>query len=47
VRQKKTGQPVRFKLTEQTRQAIDDYLVSLAGRLVSSCSPAAEILTDA
>jgi len=26
VRQKKTGQPVRFELTEQTRQAIDDYL---------------------
>ena len=24
VRQKKTGQPVRFELTEQTRQAIDD-----------------------
>src|SRR6185436_14323598 len=26
VRQKKTGQPVRFELTELTRQAIDDYL---------------------
>jgi integrase len=26
VRQKKTGQPVRFELSEQTRQAIDDYL---------------------
>jgi integrase len=26
IRQKKTGQPVRFELTEQTRQAIDDYL---------------------
>jgi len=26
VRQKKTGQPVRFELTEQTRQALDDYL---------------------
>jgi integrase len=26
VRQKKTGQPVRFELGEQTRQAIDDYL---------------------
>ena len=26
VRQKRTGQPVRFELTEQTRQAIDDYL---------------------
>jgi integrase len=26
VRQKKTGQPVKFEMTEQTRQAIDDYL---------------------
>src|SRR6201993_5463213 len=26
VRQKKTGRPVRFELTEQTRLAIDDYL---------------------
>ena len=26
VRQKKTGRPVRFELTEQTRQAIDEYL---------------------
>jgi integrase len=26
VRQKKTGHPVRFELTEQTRQAIDQYL---------------------
>jgi hypothetical protein len=26
VRQKKTGQPVRFELTEQTRQAVDDHI---------------------
>ena len=26
VRQKKIGRPVRFEMTEQTRQAIDDYL---------------------
>jgi integrase len=26
VRQKKTGRPVRFELTETTRQAVDDYL---------------------
>jgi integrase len=26
VRQKKTGEPVKFELTEHTRQAIDDYL---------------------
>ena len=28
VRQKKTGQPVRFELSEQTRQAVDDYLTA-------------------
>jgi integrase len=26
IRQKKTGRPVRFELTDQTRTAIDDYL---------------------
>ncbi|MET4218143.1 integrase [Bradyrhizobium sp. LB14.3] len=26
VRQKKTGRPVKFELTESTRQAIDDFL---------------------
>src|ERR1700732_140247 len=26
VRQKKTGRRVRFEMTEQTRQAVDDYL---------------------
>ena len=31
VRQKKTGRPVRFELTELTRQAIDDYM-RLAGK---------------
>ena len=31
IRQKKTGQPVRFELTDQTRQAIDEYL-RLTGR---------------
>ena len=31
IRQKKTGQPVRFELTEQTRQAVDDY-VRAAGK---------------
>jgi integrase len=28
VRQKKTSRPVRFELTEQTRQAVDDYLTA-------------------
>jgi integrase len=26
IRQRKTGQPVRFELTEQSRQAVDEYL---------------------
>ena len=26
VRQRKTGRPVRFELSEQTRQAVDDYM---------------------
>jgi integrase len=26
VRQRKTGRPVRFELTDQTRQALDDYI---------------------
>jgi integrase len=32
VRQKKTGQPVKFELTEQTRQAVDDYLRVSGGK---------------
>jgi len=32
IRQKKTGRPVRFELTEQTRQALDEYL-RLTGRM--------------
>ena len=32
IRQKKTGRPVRFELTDQTRQAIDEYL-RLTGRV--------------
>jgi integrase len=31
VRQRKTGRPVRFEVTEQTRQAIDDYLSQWRG----------------
>jgi integrase len=26
VRQRKTGRPVKFELTEQTREAVDDYI---------------------
>jgi len=29
VRQKKTGRPVKFEITEPTRQAIDEYLASV------------------
>jgi integrase len=32
VRQKKTGRPVRFELSDQTRQAIDDYLKATGKR---------------
>jgi hypothetical protein len=26
VRQRKTGRPVRFEITEQSRQSVDEYL---------------------
>ena len=32
VRQRKTGRPVKFEITEQTRQAIDDYLKAASKR---------------
>ena len=40
VRQKKTGRPVRFELTEPTRQAIDNYLKAEGRNPVSFCSAA-------
>ena len=43
VRQRKTGRPVRFELTETTRQALDDYL-RFAGRTPGDhCSGAARL----
>jgi integrase len=36
VRQRKTGRPVRFELTEVTRQALDDYLRE-SGRKLGQC----------
>jgi integrase len=36
VRQRKTGRPVRFELTEVTRQALDDYL-RISGRKPGQC----------
>ncbi len=32
VRQKKTGRPVKFELTDQTRQAVDEYLKGMGKR---------------
>jgi len=32
VRQKKTGRPLRFELSEQTREAVDDYLKATSKR---------------
>ncbi len=40
VRQKKTGRPARFELSEQTRQAVDDYLKATGKRPGEFCSPA-------
>jgi integrase len=46
IRQRKTGQSVKFELTEQTRQTVDDYLAAagkkpgdflFAGRRSSKC----------
>jgi integrase len=36
VRQSKTGRPVRFELTEITRQSLDDYL-RVSGRRPPQC----------
>jgi len=43
VRQKKTGRPVRFELTEQTRQAVDEYLRATNKKPASSCSQDVEV----
>jgi integrase len=49
VRQRKTGRPVRFEITEQTRQAIDDYLLKRRGisgpHLFPGRSPAGHLTT--
>ena len=36
VKQKKTGRPVRFEMTDQTREAVDAYLAE-TGRTVGQC----------
>jgi integrase len=45
VRQKKTGQPVRFELTEQTRQAVDDY-IRVAGKKPGEALLSADAVRD-
>ena len=47
VRQKKTGRPVRFELSEQTRQAVDDYLKTAKKGQVSSCLRVVAVPTPA
>jgi hypothetical protein len=39
IRQKKTGRPVRFELTDQIRQAIDEYLRLTGRKPTRSSSP--------
>lgn len=39
VRQRKTGRPVRFEITEQTRQALDDHLSQRRGASSSYLFP--------
>ena len=47
VRQRKTGRPIKFELTEQTRQAIEDYLrAQEAGRISIHDSSAARPVHD-
>src|SRR5258708_2968114 len=41
VRQRKTGRPVKFELTDQTRQAVDEYLRAAGKSLANFCSRAA------
>ena len=41
IRQRKTGRPVKFELTEQTREAIDGYLQALDKKPNDFCSRAA------
>jgi integrase len=47
VRQTKTDRPVRFEVTEQTRQAVDDYLrvAPLAGSMTNFTAPSRRAAT--
>jgi integrase len=42
VRQKKTGRPFKFELTDQTRHAVDDYLKA-AGKARANFSSQADV----
>ena len=43
VRQRKSDRPVRFELTEPTRQALDDYLAVPSASPVNTCFQDSEI----
>ena len=45
VRQRKTGRPVKFELTEQTRQAVDVYMKKRRRPLMITCFPGGAIVT--
>ena len=45
IRQKKTGRPVRFELTDQTRLAVDEYL-RLSGRKAGHISLPVEVMLN-
>jgi hypothetical protein len=46
VRQKKTGQPVKFEMTEQTREAVDSYIGAANKKPGSSSSAAVAVGID-
>lgn len=43
VRQRKTGQPVRFEMSEQTREAIDNYIRAANKKRASFSLPAVAV----
>jgi hypothetical protein len=47
VRQRKTGHPVKFELTEQTREAVDAYMRRFGRSQAISCLPAVAVVRDA
>jgi hypothetical protein len=47
VRQRKTGRPVKFELTDLTRQAVDDFLRVQTRSRANFCSRANALLASA